>query len=114
MTRFIKSGVFKALGRVAVAKVDVTRQSNGWPTGLFKDATEPASCATADGALQKGCRLGLGSAGTLEGIGAVTNSFGGLSFVILFPAKRFGLSYENTKQKQEKKMKMSSVFKLER
>ena len=91
MTRFIKSGVFKSLGRVAVAKVDVARQSNGWPTGLFKDATKPAFCAAADGALQEGCRLGLGGAGTLEGIGAVTNSFGGLSFVVLFPAKRFGL-----------------------
>ena len=114
MTRFIKSGVFKSLGRVAVAKVDVARQSNGWPTGLFKDAAKPAFCAAANGALQERCRLGLTGAGTLEGIGAVTNSFGGLSFVVLFPAKSFGLSYENTKQKQEKKMKMSSVFKLKR
>merc|ERR1719393_505157 len=91
MTWFIKSGVFESLGGVAVAKVDVARQSNGWPAGLFKDTTEPPSCAAADGTLQKSCRLGLGSAGTLEGIGAVTNSFGRLSFVILFPAKSFGI-----------------------
>jgi len=87
MTRTIKSGVFNSLSSVAVAKVDVTRQSKGLPAGLLKDATKPASCTTRNGTLQEGCRLGLGGAGTLEGIGAVTNSFGRLSFVILFPAK---------------------------